>query len=213
MAPTFNNTLSRACDSLIALGYGNCQEQGESRSKAPDKHQALERFLASVEKRAFRIAQIATSDSDEAFDIVQDAMYKLVEKYSGKNEEEWPPLFHRILQSRIRDWYRRNTVRNRFRSWLSSSNDDNEDPIQTVEDMAGRNPEMQLQSGRSMEALETALQHLPLRQQQAFILRAWEGLNVRETASAMSCAEGSVKTHYSRAIHSLRETLGEHWHE
>ena len=166
-----------------------------------------------MEKRAFRIAQIATSNSDEAFDIVQDAMYKLVEKYSGKNEEEWPPLFHRILQSRIRDWYRRNTVRNRFRSWLSSSNDDNEDPIQTVEDMAGRNPEMQLQSSRSMEALETALQHLPLRQQQAFILRAWEGLNVRETASAMSCAEGSVKTHYSRAIHSLRETLGEHWHE
>ncbi len=213
MAPTFNNTLSGACDSLIALGYDNCQEQGESRSKALDKHKALERFLASVEKRAFRIAQIATSNSDEAFDIVQDAMYKLVEKYSGKNEEEWPPLFHRILQSRIRDWYRRNTVRNRFRSWLSSSNDDNEDPIQTVEDMAGRSPEMQLQSGRSMEALETALQHLPLRQQQAFILRAWEGLNVRETASAMSCAEGSVKTHYSRAIHSLRETLGEHWHE
>lgn len=213
MAPTFNNTLSGACDSLIALGYDNYQEQGESRSKALDKHQALERFLASVEKRAFRIAQIATSNSDEAFDIVQDAMYKLVEKYSGKNEEEWPPLFHRILQSRIRDWYRRNTVRNRFRSWLSSSNDDNEDPIQTVEDMAGRSPEMQLQSGRSMEALETALQHLPLRQQQAFILRAWEGLNVRETASAMSCAEGSVKTHYSRAIHSLRETLGEHWHE
>ena len=185
----------------------------ESRSKALDKHQALERFLASVEKRAFRIAQIATSNSDEAFDIVQDAMYKLVEKYSGKNEQEWSPLFHRILQSRIRDWYRRNTVRNRFRSWLSSSKDDNEDPIQTVEDMAGRSPEMQLQSGRSMEALETALQHLPLRQQQAFILRAWEGLNVRETASAMSCAEGSVKTHYSRAIHSLRETLGEHWHE
>ncbi|MFZ8928362.1 MAG: RNA polymerase sigma factor [Gammaproteobacteria bacterium] len=213
MAPTFNNTLSGACDSLRALGYDNCQEQGESRRKALDKHQALERFLASVEKRAFRIAQIATSNSDEAFDIVQDAMYKLVEKYSGKNEQEWSPLFHRILQSRIRDWYRRNTVRNRFRSWLSSSKDDNEDPIQTVEDMAGRSPEMQLQSGRSMEALETALQHLPLRQQQAFILRAWEGLNVRETASAMSCAEGSVKTHYSRAIHSLRETLGEHWHE
>ena len=213
MALALNNARLDGCDPLIALGYDDCQEQAESRRKALDKLQALDKFLASVEKRAFRIAQIATSSSDEAFDIVQDAMFKLVEKYSGKNEEEWPPLFHRILQSRIRDWYRRNTVRNRFRSWLSSSNDDNEDPIQTVEDMAGRSPEMQLQSGRSMEALETALQHLPLRQQQAFILRAWEGLSVRETANAMSCAEGSVKTHYSRAIHSLRETLGEHGHE
>ena len=39
----------------------------------------MDRFLASVEKRAFRIAQIATSHSDDAFDIVQDAMNRLSE--------------------------------------------------------------------------------------------------------------------------------------
>jgi len=200
-------------DSLIALGYDNLQAHSDTGRKALDKNHALERFLSSVEKRALRIAQIATSNSDDAFDIVQDAMFKLVEKYAGKNENEWPPLFHRILQSRIRDWYRRNTVRNRFRSWLSSDPEVEEDPFQSVADEAGRSPEIELQNSRSIDALEQALQSLPLRQQQAFMLRAWEGFDVKETAKAMACAEGSVKTHYSRAIHSLRATLGEPWHE
>lgn len=200
-------------DTLIVLGYDNDREQSQAGRQTLDKNLALEKFLSSVEKRALRIAQIATSNSDDAFDIVQDAMFKLVEKYSGKNTEEWQPLFHRILQSRIRDWYRRNSVRNRFRTWLGSTLAEAEDPIQLVADEAGRSPESELQTGRSIEALESALQNLPLRQQQAFMLRAWEGFDVKQTAKAMSCAEGSVKTHYSRAIHSLRETLGEHWHE
>jgi len=200
-------------DTPIVLGYDNHSEQGDSGRKALEQSRALDRFLASVEKRAFRIAQIATSHSDEAFDIVQDAMFKLVEKYAAKPEGEWPALFHRILQSRIRDWYRRNKVRNRICSWLRSSFDDDEDPKQSVADAGGRSPEQHLELDQGMAALEQALHNLPLRQQQAFILRAWEGLDTRETARAMSCAEGSVKTHYSRAIHSLRETLGEHWHE
>jgi len=200
-------------DTPMVLGYDKSTERDQSGRTALEQDRALDRFLASVEKRAFRIAQIATSNSDEAFDIVQDAMFKLVEKYAGKPETDWPALFHRILQSRIRDWYRRNSVRNRFRSWLSSSLDDDEDPMQTVADEAGKSPEEKLQLGQGMEALEKALHNLPLRQQQAFILRVWEGLDVRDTAKAMSCAEGSVKTHYSRAIHSLRETLGEYWHE
>lgn len=200
-------------DSPRVLGYDNHREQAQSGRIVLEKNRALDGFLASVEKRAYRIAQIATSNSDDAFDIVQDAMFKLVEKYAGKSEAEWHALFHCILQSRIRDWYRRNTVRNRFRSWLSSSLEDDDDPLQAVADEAGRSPEELLLTGQSMAALDLALHNLPLRQQQAFILRAWEGMDVRETAIAMACAEGSVKTHYSRAIHSLRETLGEYWHE
>ena len=206
-------TLAGGSDTYIVLGYDNDRDNGHTGREALDSNHALERFLSSVEKRALRIAQIATSNSDDAFDIVQDAMFKLVEKYPRKREDEWHALFHRILQSRIRDWYRRNTVRNRFRSWLGSSSDEDEDPFQNEMDEAGRSPEQELQTGLSMEALEQALQNLPLRQQQAFMLRAWEGMDVRQTASAMACAQGSVKTHYSRAIHSLRISLGEHWHE
>ena len=167
--------------------------------------------MQSVQSRAFRIAQIAVGNADDALDLVQDAMFKLVEKYADRQENEWTPLFYRILNSRINDYFRRNKVRNRHRSWLSSNEEDNEDPIQTAPDPWGQTPESESQTDESMEKLSEALNELPLRQQQAFLLRAWEGLDVRQTAAAMSCAEGSVKTHYSRAIHSLRESLGEHW--
>ncbi len=176
-----------------------------------DTLQNLDRFLADVQGRAYRIAQIATNNSDDALDLVQDAMFKLVEKYATRSAEEWGPLFYSILQSRINDWHRRSSVRNRFRGWLGIGDDDGEDPLNNVVDEAQRSPEQHVQLGRSMTKLQSALQALPLRQQQVFLLRVWEGLDVRETALAMSCAEGSVKTHYSRAIHTLREQLGEHW--
>jgi len=171
----------------------------------------LDKFLEGVQSRAFRIAQIATGNSEDALDLVQDAMFKLVEKYSQRSEQEWRPLFYRILNSRINDWYRRNSVRNRHRSWLNKSDEDGEDPIQTAPDPHGRSPDEEVVTNEGMDKLQIALEGLPARQQQAFLLRAWEGLNVRQTATAMECAEGSVKSHYSRAIHSLRAQLGEHW--
>ena len=158
------------------------------------------------------MAEIATGNQDDALDILQDAMFKLVEKYSDRTEEEWGPLFTTILQSRINDWHRRNTVRNRFRSWLGKKdNDEQDDPVQLVEDGAARTPEQILQADRRVDELDRALHELPLRQQQAFLLRTWEGYSVEETASVMKCTAGSVKTHYSRAVHTLREKLGDHW--
>lgn len=172
----------------------------------------LDHFLAGVQKRAFVMARIATGNSEDAFDIVQDAMIKLVEKYGDKPEDELAPLFQRILQSRIRDWYRRSTVRNRWRSWLASGDDaEAEDPLQSVADPVSRSGEDLLLTERAIAALNTALHELPQRQQQAFLLRAWEGLDTRQTAEAMNCAEGSVKAHYSRALNALRNKLGAHW--
>ena len=179
--------------------------------KALDNSLLLDKFLKEVQSRAFRIARIATGNTDDALDLVQDAMFKLVEKYSGHPENEWAPLFYRILHSRINDWHRRNTVRNRYRGWFGRTEDETEDPIQTAPDPRAQSPDTDLEISEGMDKLTAALSALPLRQQQAFLLRAWEGLDVKQTAIAMSCAQGSVKTHYSRAIHSLREQLGEHW--
>ncbi len=182
-----------------------------TRGQTLDRSAELERFFAESERRAFRMAEIATGNRDEALDILQDAMFKLVEKYSDRDTKEWGPLFHTILQSRIKDWYRRNSVRNRFRTWFGSSTDDEDgyDPIQTAEDHDGRTPEQLVQTNQDMIVLEAAIRALTLRQQQAFMLRMFEGMNVAETARVMKCSEGSVKTHYSRAVHSLREQLGE----
>ncbi len=181
----------------------------------PDSSQSMERFLASVERRAFRMAQIATNSTDDALDIVQEAMLSLVKRYGTKPEEEWKPLFYRILVNSIRDWYRRTKVRNRWRSWMQTTGKANDaealDSIESLPDPAGHNPEDQVIIGDSVAALDSALRILPPRQQQAFLLRAWEGLSVRETAVVMRCSVGSVKTHYARAVRKLRKLLEDHW--
>jgi RNA polymerase sigma-70 factor (ECF subfamily) len=160
-----------------------------------------------------RIAEISVRDRDEALDLVQDAMIKLARKYADRGSDEWTPLFYRILQNGVRDWHRRQAVRNRVMVWFGrSGNEDNDyDAIAAAPDPAGRTPDETLQSHEAMQTLEIAVGELPTRQREAFMLRTFEGLDVAGTATAMGCSEGSVKTHYSRAVHSLRESLGEHW--
>jgi RNA polymerase sigma-70 factor (ECF subfamily) len=200
-----------AGDAMPMLGYDESEHDAPIGSKVLTQQQTLDRFLAGVQKRAFRMAQLATRNREDAFDIVQDAMLKLVEKYADRAESELAPLFFCILQSRIQDWYRRSSVRNRLRSWLGTGEEDEEDPFQQVADPASRSAEQLLITEDSITALNAALLQLPLRQQQVFLLRAWEGLDVRDTAAVMQCAEGSVKTHYSRALAALKGKLGEHW--
>lgn len=182
---------------------------------ALDNSQTLERFLAEVEGRAYRLAWIATNNRDDALDIVQDAMLRLVRRYAQRPEAEWGPLMHRILQSAIRDWHRRNRVRNRWRSFLGRHEDEEGheqgDPLETQVACTAPGPGDSQVNAQTMAQLDRALQALPLRQQQAFLLRQWEGLSVTETAAAMACSEGSVKTHYSRAVKSLKAQLEDYW--
>ena len=140
-------------------------------------------------------------------------MIKLVKNYADRPDDEWTPLFYRILQNGIRDWHRRQKVRNRVMVWFGrgGSTDDEYDPVAQAPDLAGRTPDEEMQTGEAMQRLETAIQALPARQREAFMLRTFEGLNVAGTAVAMGCSDGSVKTHYSRAIHTLRDKLGEYW--
>ena len=180
-------------------------------TRALDQDQRLNRFLAEVERRALRIAEIAVRDRDEALDLVQDAMIKLASKYADRNSEEWAPLFYRILQNGVRDWHRRQAVRNRVMVWFGRAGTDAEDydPVASAPDPMGRTPDEELGNSQAMDSLESAVHALPARQREAFMLRTFEGLDVAGTAVAMGCSEGSVKTHYSRAIHSLRATLEE----
>jgi len=174
--------------------------------------EALNRFLAGVEVRAYRMAEFSIGDADEALDLVQDAMLGFVSRYADKPECEWNAIFYRILQNRITDWYRRTAVRNKFRAWFGNSDDDGdgkEDPIQTIADTKSPDPARSLYHADAAAAMKTAIGSLPLRQRQAFMLRAWEGMDVAQTAFAMGCSEGSVKTHYSRAVHTLRGLLEE----
>lgn len=171
----------------------------------------LDRFLADVERRALRIAEIGVRNRDDALDIVQDSMFRLVQRYGDRPASEWTPLFYRILNNGVRDWYRRQSVRRRVLVVVGRSPDDGIDPVSEAPDPAGRTPDDQLAAAQAMDQLERALGRLPARQREAFMLRTFEGLDTATTASAMGVTEGSVKTHYFRALAALREALDDHW--
>jgi len=191
----------------------SCTREHSTGAETLQRERQLNQFLAEVERRALRIAEIAVRDRDEALDLVQDAMIKLARSYADRPGNEWPPLFYRILQNGVRDWHRRQMVRNRVMVWFGrvGSTDDDYDIVASAPDLAGRSPDEQLQTHEAMRHLEVSIQELPGRQREAFMLRTFEGLDVAGTAVAMGCSEGSVKTHYSRAVHSLRDKLGDHW--
>jgi RNA polymerase sigma-70 factor, ECF subfamily len=157
----------------------------------------------------------AVRDEEAALDIVQDAMLRLAEKYGHRPAAELPLLFHRIVQNAVRDWFRRQKVRSLWTTLLSSlapgADDDERDPLETLEPADGSNreatPQEQLEQTQVLEIIEQELVRLPERQRQAFIMRYWEELDVAETAKVMGCSEGSVKTHCSRATHALASAL------
>ena len=172
--------------------------------------QQLARFLAEVERRAYRQAAYAVRDEQAALDIVQDAMLKLVEKYADRPGAEYPLLFQRILQNTIRDYFRRQKVRNLWTAALSfvmsghGDHAEDADAIEYLQPASERDdPAYQADTTQRLAIIQAALEKLPARQREAFVLRYWEELDTAETAAIMGCSEGSVKTHCSRAVQAL----------
>jgi RNA polymerase sigma-70 factor, ECF subfamily len=168
-----------------------------------------------VERRAFKQSVFSVRDDEAALDIVQDSMLKLADKYAAKPAGELPLLFQRILQNTIRDHFRRQKVRSTWTTLFSSlglgGEDDEGDPLESLEVdeqlSVPASPADRLEQSQVMAAIEDAVKALPGRQREAFMLRYWEELDVSETAKAMGCSEGSVKTHCSRATHALAKVL------
>lgn len=178
-------------------------------------HRELSDFLAAVERRGFRQAVYALRDEESALDVVQDAMMKLAEKYGDRPAEEFPMLFQRILQNGIRDHFRRTKVRSTWTTLFSmlgsKDDDDDRDPLENlaVENTSklADTPHGQLEQSQILAIIEEEVSRLPPRQREAFLMRYWEDMDVAETAAAMGCSEGSVKTHCSRATHALASAL------
>lgn len=177
--------------------------------------QELSDFLKSVEKRAFKRSLYHVRDDEAALDIVQDSMMKLAEHYGDKPPNELPMLFHRILSNTTLDWFRRNKTRRALFSNFSDFNSDSEDgdfdPLESLtiinESQTTLSAEDVFSSTAKVHEIEEEIQNLPARQREAFLLRYWEDLDVSETAAAMGCSEGSVKTHCSRAVLALSKAL------
>jgi RNA polymerase sigma-70 factor, ECF subfamily len=175
----------------------------------------LSAFLASAERRAFKQAQFAVRDADAALDIVQDAMLKLAENYGDRPAAELPLLFTRILQNTIHDFFRRQKVRSTWITLFSAlggrNDEDDSDPMETLEALAGsdgaESAADKVERAQVIGIIEEEVSRLPARQREAFLMRYWEEMDVAETAAAMGCSEGSVKTHCSRATHALAKAL------
>lgn len=173
-------------------------------------HSSMDSFLASVEKQAFVIAMAACKDEQAALDVVQDSMLSMVKNYSAKKAEHWPPLFFKILNNRITDQHRKRGF-GRFTQWFGASRDDGSEP-EAVDQLAADefSPDALADADALQGAMQAALESLSFKQQQALILRLWQGLSVKETAVAMGISEGSVKTHLSRAVQEMRLHLDEY---
>ncbi len=208
LCPIFNMV------SCIAAGYllpSHQKSLGANKLASPAE---LSHFLESVERRAYKQALYGVRNEQSALDIVQDAMIKLAEKYGDKPAVELPLLFQRILQNTLHDHYRRQKVRDAWTTLFSSFSPKDEeefDPLEVLQDnsnpSAPSGPESLLEQGQTIAMIEAELAQLPARQREAFLLRYWEGLDTTETAAAMGCSEGSVKTHCSRAVRTLAKAL------
>jgi RNA polymerase sigma-70 factor (ECF subfamily) len=175
----------------------------------------LDQFLMSVEGKAYRMAMLAVKNEADALDIVQDTMIKLATNYghleADGEQEQWRPLFYKILQNCIMDFHRKDS---RIKRWFVRSKpdaDDKEDDneLDNLSLNVEYSPEQYLQQRQMGEQALQTVDALPVKQQQCFLLRCWEGFSVQETAQMMNISEGSVKTHYHRALQKLQEALNE----
>lgn len=179
--------------------------------------QELSDFLKSVEKRAFKRSLFHVRDEEAALDIVQDSMLKLAQHYGDKPINELPMLFQRILSNSTLDWFRRqktqNAVFTRMSDLEAAAGDDADfDWLETYADAGhggetARSAEDLTERAQILQSIEKEIQELPPRQREAFLMRYWEEMDVAETAAAMGCSEGSVKTHCFRAIQTLSKAL------
>ena len=175
----------------------------------------LTEFLKSVEKRAFKRSVYHVRNEESALDIVQESMMKLAEHYGHKPVDELPMLFQRILSNCTLDWFRRQKVQNALFSNLSdfesSGDDDDFNLLETLDASSGNelgeSAESLTDRAQTLRSIETEIQQLPGRQREAFLMRYWEEMDVAETAAAMGCSQGSVKTHCSRAVAALGKAL------
>ncbi|MHB8345727.1 MAG: RNA polymerase sigma factor [Acidiferrobacterales bacterium] len=188
----------------------------------PPADSSLEMFLVRVENQAYRIAQVALWDQELALDVVQDSMLRLVEHYREKPHSEWPALFFTILRNRINDARRQRRIRDRIGRIVPLFGRHPDTEVQEEVDLLelglgvddnqrDSDPENMLSGQRIRRSIEAAVQQLPQRQRQVFMLREGQELSVKETSQILGCSEGTVKQHHFRAMQTLRHLLAEVW--
>lgn len=176
------------------------------------EYKDINAFLMEIEKKAYRMVLLSVGQHADAIDILQDSMIKLVQKYADKPSSQWKPLFYRIVSNKITDWHRHQKLKNMLFFWKSDSSGESLDNDLVDENKPLLLPEDELVKEQQQASMLRELEALSDKQRQCFLLRSWEGLSVAETAEVMECSQGSVKTHYFRAVNKLRAVIGDVHH-
>ncbi|HGG60260.1 MAG TPA: sigma-70 family RNA polymerase sigma factor [Gammaproteobacteria bacterium] len=172
-------------------------------------------FLRRIRNAALKFAAVRLRDEEAALDVLQEAMIGFAQAAPRYEDDAWTKLFYRILLRRITDHQRKQGWRERIVRILPFSQmglpeqGEDTDTAEARLAISRDHTASGYEADELAEAFEAALAQLPARQQESYLLRQWQGLSVKEVAEAMNCSEGSVKTHLSRAMQSLRSELGE----
>lgn len=148
---------------------------------------------------------------DNALDVVQDSMEGMLRHYIDKPQRDWHALFFSIVRNKITDIRRKQKNRSSVSlvSELTSS--------QTKQDILERapsslqTPEQRFINSRLSATLQSAVDHLPERQRQVFLLREGMQYSIKETCELLDLTSGTVKQHHFRALKQLRKLLAEAW--
>ena len=193
----------------ISMDLAPKKQSDLASTQASTAEHRLKYFMQDVTGRALVMMESATQGHNGiAMDLVQEAFISLHKSYAEKSTDEWYPLFYTILTNKLQDWRRKEARRaSPFSLFRKVSLDSDDEEAMDVVDESTPNPLQFLDQALAVEEIQDAISRLPVRQQQAFMLRAWEGFDTQTTAQIMDCSEGSVKTHYHRAIQGLRSSL------
>lgn len=174
---------------------------------SPDLNHKLDEFLRGCQKQAYGIAYLSTKHKSDSLDVIQNTMIAFVKYYHSKPEDQWRPLFYKVLQNKINDHFR--STKRWFNIFTNPKDEDSEESLFNRQESQIESPTQYFESDEIKENVSKAISELPERQRQAVIYRLWQGFSVKETAHIMKVSQGSIKTHLSRALSNLKGQLGE----
>ena len=199
---------------ILTQGYNTCHNTVQPERRMADEQAQLsaqslqirlDQFLREHQKQAYAIALLNTRQAEDALDIIQEAMIAFVTAYQHKPEEQWKPLFYRILHNKMNDHHRRR------KSWLKHFFPGDDGDLLAADQAADLpSPASRLITQEQGQALVEHISQLPAKQKQVIIYRHWQQLTVSETAEVMQISEGSVKTHLHRAMQKIKQLSGAH---
>lgn len=172
----------------------------------------IDDFLKANEKKAFRKINYQIKNEYDSLDIVQEAMIKLVQNYQTNPIGEYSSIFNTILHNCLVDFLRKENLNKKYFKDYSNDAEEENNYILFDSEMFNNNfydksIEEKIIDKDKMQQIMDAIQNLPTRQSEAFLLRYFDELSIEETAKVMNCSQGSVKTHCSRAIIALKSIL------